>query len=110
MGSLITVLILTLVVVPLVVGGVLKGAYGAGRLLSKGKDQGVVRPISGPKLGRFGVWAIAWGIGVVAFVLVCLVSSYTQIQAGTVGVVPLQAPFPRQGHHLLDQGHQLRSR
>ena len=87
MGNLITVLIATLVIIPLVVGGVLKGATGAGRLLRKGKDQGVVTPASGPKLGRFGVWAIAWGIGVVAFVLVCLISSYTQIQAGTVGVV-----------------------
>jgi len=63
MGSLITVLIVTLVIIPLVVGGVLKGATGAGRLLRKGKDQGVVTPISGPKLGRFGVWAIAWASG-----------------------------------------------
>jgi regulator of protease activity HflC (stomatin/prohibitin superfamily) len=87
MGSLITVALVTLVLIPLVVGAVLKGATGASRLIRKSKDGSIVTASAGPRLGKFGVWAIAWTVGVVAFLVVAIIGSYTQIQAGTVGVV-----------------------
>ncbi len=90
MGTFITTVILTLVVLPLIIGAVLKGATASGRYLRKKGAVPGGAPGSPEKhrtLRGLGTWAIAWGIGLVIFIIVAVISSYTQVEAGTVGVV-----------------------
>jgi regulator of protease activity HflC (stomatin/prohibitin superfamily) len=89
LGTLITTAIVTLVVLPLVIGSVLKGAVVGRRMLSKGETT-AGRPAEAQKEGllrSLGPWAIGWAVGIVAFVVIGAASSYTQVEAGTVGVV-----------------------
>lgn len=70
-------------------GSVLKGAALSSRLLRKGKGPSAPQEPTGEK-GRLrgaSPWVIGWGIGAAVFLVVALVSSYTQVEAGTVGVV-----------------------
>ncbi len=90
MGTLITTLILTLVVVPLGVAAILKGAAVGGQMLRKGKGQPDA-PRGSEKEGEvgrsWGPWAIGWAVGIGLLVIVSGISSFTQVEAGTVGVV-----------------------
>src|SRR5665647_196334 len=90
MGTFITAAILTLIVLPLVLGAIIKAAGVSGHYLRK--KSGVAPAAGEPKekgsgLRAAGPWALAWVIGVVAFCVIALASSYTQVEAGTVGVV-----------------------
>lgn len=91
MGTLITAIIVTLVVLPLIIGSVLKGALVGRKMLKTGKLQlagGDGAPEEKESIIRsWGPWALGWGIGIVLFVVIGLVSAYTQVEAGTVGVV-----------------------
>ncbi len=89
MGTFITAVILTLVVLPLVVGSVIKGASVSSRLLRKGKGtpDREAGPAGAARLHAAGPWAIGWGLGIAVFLIVAVVGAYTQVEAGTVGVV-----------------------
>ncbi|MHB0980968.1 MAG: prohibitin family protein [Thermoleophilia bacterium] len=89
MGTLITTVIVTLVVLPLVLGSLLKGALIGRRMLKKGKGElGGGAPEEKDGIFRLaGPWAIGWVLGIVLFLVIAGISSYTQVEAGTVGVV-----------------------
>lgn len=90
MGTFITTAILTLILLPLVLGAIIKAAGASGHYLRKKTGApGAPEPPKekGRGLRAAGPWALAWAVGVVAFCLISLASSYTQVEAGTVGVV-----------------------
>ena len=87
MGTLITTVIITLIVLPLVVGSLLKGALVGRKMLKKG--EGSQLPGEAPKkdgiLLSLGPWALGLTVGLLLFVVIATSSSYTQVEAGTVG-------------------------
>ncbi|HZK48493.1 MAG TPA: prohibitin family protein [Thermoleophilia bacterium] len=89
MGTLITTIIISLIIVPLVLGSIFKGALVGRRMLKKGAE-----PASPGKAAEkdgvfrsLGPWAASWAVGILLFVVLAGVSAYTQVEAGTVGVV-----------------------
>ncbi len=89
MGTLITTLILTLIVVPLGVAAVLKGAAVGEKMLRKGEGQPETAgaPEKGGGVRAWGPWAVGWAVGIALLAIVSVISSFTQVEAGTVGVV-----------------------
>ncbi|MHB1343856.1 MAG: prohibitin family protein [Thermoleophilia bacterium] len=89
MGTLITAIIVTLVVLPLIIGSVLKGALVGRKMLKTGKLQlGGEGPKEKESIFRsWGPWALGWAVGIVLLLIISLGSAYTQVEAGTVGVV-----------------------
>lgn len=90
MGSLIVTLVLTLVVIPIVILLALNAVRLSGRVMKKVRGEEDIIDIgkaAKPRLGRGASVGIAWGIGVLLFVVIAVINAYTQIDAGTVGVV-----------------------
>ncbi|MCL5942465.1 MAG: SPFH domain-containing protein, partial [Actinobacteria bacterium] len=89
MGTFLTTVIVTLIIFPLVLGSILKGAALSSRFLRKNKGAPASQEPQGERARLRGArpWVIGWGIGAAVFLVVALVSSYTQVEAGTVGVV-----------------------
>lgn len=90
MGALVVTAILTLVVVPLILLGVLNAIRTSSRFMRRVRGEGDVIDVGRVgrrSLGRGAIAGIAWGVGVVLFVIIAVANSYTQIEAGTVGVV-----------------------
>jgi len=89
-GALIVTIVATLVVIPVVLVLVLNAVRASGTLLKRARGEEDVIDIgrgTKPGLSRGGVYGLAWGIGIVLFIIVAVINSYTQIDAGTVGVV-----------------------
>jgi len=89
-GSLIVTAVVTLIVIPIVLLLVLNAARFSGRVLRRVRGEEDVIDIdkSGkPRFGRSASIGIAWGVGVLLFAVIAVINSYTQVEAGTVGVV-----------------------
>ncbi len=90
MGALIVTAVITLIVIPIVLLMVLNAARLSGRVLRKVRGEEDVIDVGSstkPRIGRGTSVGIAWGVGILLFVVIAVINSYTQIDAGTVGVV-----------------------
>ena len=91
MGTLIITVVITLIVLPLVLGSVLKGALVGRRMIKKGQEEPLARTAAKKEkegiLFSLGPWVVGLAVGVLLLIVIAASSSYTQVEAGTVGVV-----------------------